>query len=32
MENTGRLKHPALKWAMQITGKLINTVAQMGYK
>jgi len=24
MENTGRLKNPALKWVMQITGKLIN--------
>jgi len=24
MENTGRLKNPALKRAMQITGKLIN--------
>jgi hypothetical protein len=24
MENTGRLNNPALKWAMQITGKLIN--------
>jgi len=24
MENTGRLKNPALKWTMEITGKLIN--------
>ena len=24
MENTGRLNNPALKWAMQITCKLIN--------
>ena len=24
MQNTGRLKHPAIKWAMHITGKRIS--------